>query len=76
MDWNTFLDLDSIASIGGQRKRDADEVLSDPCIDAVIVKHQEPQLLWILYSAVLALVILTGGYSFFKRSEPAFAENI
>jgi ABC-type polysaccharide/polyol phosphate export permease len=45
-------------------------------IDAVIVKHQEPQLAWVLYSTVFALVVLTAGYSFFKRSEPAFAENI
>ena len=45
-------------------------------IDAVVVKHQEPELMWILYSTVVALGLLVGAYSFFKRSEPAFAENI
>ncbi len=45
-------------------------------MDAVIVDHQQPQLAWIAYSAVMALGILTAAYSFFKRSEPAFAESI
>ena len=45
-------------------------------MDAVIVSHQEPQLAWLAYSAGIALVFLVAAYSFFKRSEPMFAESI
>ncbi len=45
-------------------------------MDAVIVDHQPPELMWLAYSAAMALVILAGSYSFFKRSEPLFAESI
>ncbi len=44
--------------------------------DAAIVGHQAPDLAWVGYSAGVAVVILIGAYSFFKRSEPAFAESI
>jgi len=45
-------------------------------MDAVIVDHQPPDLAWMAYSAVATLLILILAYSFFKRSEPMFAESI
>ncbi|HEX3625631.1 MAG TPA: ABC transporter permease [Verrucomicrobiae bacterium] len=41
------------------------------------VAHQQcPDLSWLAYSVVFALVTFVAGYSFFKRLEPAFAESI
>jgi len=45
-------------------------------LDKTIVEHQAPELAWVGYSATVTLVILWSAYSFFKRSEPAFAESI
>jgi lipopolysaccharide transport system permease protein len=43
---------------------------------ACIARHQRPDLVWLSYSLVFAMALLWGGYSFFKRLEPAFAESI
>lgn len=43
---------------------------------AAVVDHRSPNLLWLSYSAAVALLVLTGGYAFFRRFEPAFAECI
>jgi lipopolysaccharide transport system permease protein len=43
---------------------------------ACIARHQQPDLHWLAYSLVFALVSSLGGYIFFKHLEPAFAESI
>jgi lipopolysaccharide transport system permease protein len=43
---------------------------------AVLADHQAPSLPWLGYSAAVAFLALTGGYAFFRRFEPAFAEWI
>jgi ABC-type polysaccharide/polyol phosphate export permease len=44
--------------------------------DACIVRQQSPNLPWLAYSLTFASVAMFGGYIFFKRLEPSFAENI
>jgi homopolymeric O-antigen transport system permease protein len=41
-----------------------------------IVQQRPPQLSWMLYAGAFGFVALAGGYGFFKRLEPAFAESI
>jgi lipopolysaccharide transport system permease protein len=41
-----------------------------------IVRHQAPQLPWLLYSVIFGVASLCGGYTFFKHLEPSFAESI
>lgn len=41
-----------------------------------IVLHQAPDLVWLSYSIAFGIVSMVGGYAFFKRLEPAFAESI
>jgi lipopolysaccharide transport system permease protein len=43
---------------------------------ACIARHRPPDLPWLAYSLGFALVVLCGGYVFFKHLEPAFAESI
>lgn len=43
---------------------------------ASIARHQSPNLPWLAYSAICAVVSLLVGYAFFKHLEPAFAESI
>jgi len=43
---------------------------------ACIARHQSPNLPWLTYSVISALVLLIGGYVFFKHLEPGFAESI
>jgi len=45
-------------------------------LDACIVRHQPPDLPWLAYSFTFGLIVLLGGYVFFKHLEPAFAESI
>jgi ABC-type polysaccharide/polyol phosphate export permease len=45
-------------------------------LDAVIIAGRQPDLAWLAYSAVFALTLCLGGYWFFKRVEPLFAEVI
>ncbi len=45
-------------------------------LSAAVARHQSPNLLWIAYSSAIALLVLVGGYAFFKHLEPAFAESI
>ncbi|MFZ0979545.1 MAG: ABC transporter permease [Candidatus Acidiferrales bacterium] len=45
-------------------------------LSACVTRRQPPGLLWIAYSLAFATVALVGGYLFFKRLEPAFAESI
>ncbi len=45
-------------------------------LSACIARQQSPQLLWLAYSFGFAILMLLGGYSFFKHLEPAFAESI
>lgn len=50
-----------------------------PIIDdfgACVARHQSPNWPWFLYSVAVALVMLIGGYIFFKHLEPGFAESI
>lgn len=41
-----------------------------------LVLHKMPELHWILYSASFSLILMIFAYVFFKKLEPAFAENI
>jgi len=43
---------------------------------AVIARHSAPDTAWLSYSLICALVVVTGGYWFFKHLEPGFAESI
>jgi lipopolysaccharide transport system permease protein len=43
---------------------------------ACIVRHQPPDLRWLAYSFSFSLILLVGGYVFFKHLEPSFAESI
>lgn len=43
---------------------------------ACIARHEQPNLPWLAYSACCALVLVLGGYIFFKHLEPSFAESI
>jgi ABC-type polysaccharide/polyol phosphate export permease len=45
-------------------------------LEKCIVYSAAPDLLWISYSAAVALVSLVGGFYFFKKCEPSFAESI
>jgi ABC-type polysaccharide/polyol phosphate export permease len=45
-------------------------------LDAVVVKHQNPDPYWTAYSVGLSIVILVLGYLSFKRFESTFAERI
>ncbi len=45
-------------------------------LDAAVVHGRVPDLFWLAYSATFGLLALIGGYLFFKRLEPAFAESI
>jgi ABC-type polysaccharide/polyol phosphate export permease len=50
-----------------------------PILDGLslcIARQQSPNLHWLAYSFGFAMVMLLGGYSFFKHLEPAFAESI
>jgi ABC-type polysaccharide/polyol phosphate export permease len=41
-----------------------------------VALRQAPHLGWVAYSFVLGVIVLFGGYAFFKHLEPAFAESI
>jgi ABC-type polysaccharide/polyol phosphate export permease len=41
-----------------------------------IARQKSPDLAWFAYSLGFALLLLVGGYVFFKHLEPAFAESI
>jgi lipopolysaccharide transport system permease protein len=43
---------------------------------ACVARHQSPDLPWLAYSLVCALLTFMGGYVFFKHLEPGFAESI
>jgi lipopolysaccharide transport system permease protein len=45
-------------------------------LERCVVYQAMPNLFWISYSAVIAALSLIGGFYFFKKWEPAFAENI
>ena len=45
-------------------------------LSACIAQHRSPDLPWLVYSFSVGLVVLVGGYVFFKHMEPAFAESI
>jgi len=45
-------------------------------LSACVTHQQPPDPLWIAYSLAFSTVALVGGYLFFKRLEPAFAESI
>ncbi len=45
-------------------------------LNACVVLHRAPDLLWTAWSAACAAVVAVAGYSFFKRLEASFAENI
>ena len=41
-----------------------------------VVRHQAPNLPWLMYSLVVGLAVIGCGYVFFKHLEPSFAESI
>lgn len=45
-------------------------------LEKTIVYHGAPNLPWLAYSAVFAALSLIGGFYFFKKWEPLFAESI
>ncbi|HJQ10476.1 MAG TPA: ABC transporter permease [Gemmatimonadaceae bacterium] len=45
-------------------------------LDATIVRVQSPELVWLGYSAVFAILLFWGGVVFFRRLEPRFAESV
>jgi ABC-type polysaccharide/polyol phosphate export permease len=45
-------------------------------LGACIARHQPPELTWLAYSFAFGVMVLFGGYVFFKHLEPAFAESI
>jgi ABC-type polysaccharide/polyol phosphate export permease len=45
-------------------------------LTACIVHHQPPDLPWLAYSFSISLILVVGGYLFFKHLEPSFAESI
>ncbi|HTV40871.1 MAG TPA: ABC transporter permease [Candidatus Sulfotelmatobacter sp.] len=45
-------------------------------ISDCVTRQQWPELSWLAYSMVFALIAFFGGYAFFKHLEPAFAESI
>jgi homopolymeric O-antigen transport system permease protein len=45
-------------------------------LDSVIIKGLAPDLFWLSYSMAFAILLCVGGYAFFKRLEPMFAEMI
>ncbi|HYK09563.1 MAG TPA: ABC transporter permease [Gemmatimonadales bacterium] len=45
-------------------------------LSATVVYHRAPELPWVAYSTVWALVTCIGGLALFKRLEPYFAESI
>jgi lipopolysaccharide transport system permease protein len=45
-------------------------------LDAVVIGGHAPDIGWIGYSALVATAFCIGGYLFFKRLEPLFAEVI
>jgi lipopolysaccharide transport system permease protein len=45
-------------------------------LEKCIVYGRAPDLPWVTYSCAIALLSLVAGFYFFKRWEPAFAENI
>ena len=45
-------------------------------LDASIVRHQQPDLVWIAYSMGISIFLFWGGVVFFRRLEPRFAESV
>lgn len=45
-------------------------------LSACTARHASPDLAWLIYSLACAIVLLVGGYLFFKLLEPGFAESI
>lgn len=45
-------------------------------INACVVYHRQPDIIWLLYSTALSCLLLGIGYPVFKKLEPAFAESI
>jgi ABC-type polysaccharide/polyol phosphate export permease len=45
-------------------------------LSSCIARHQPPDLTWLAYSFTFSVLVLFGGYAFFKHLEAAFAESI
>jgi lipopolysaccharide transport system permease protein len=45
-------------------------------LDNVVVRHQQPEPLWLLYSLIISALAFWGGIVFFRRLEPRFAESV
>jgi len=45
-------------------------------LNSSVVLGQRPELLWVAYSAAIALLLFWGGVVFFRRLEPRFAESV
>jgi lipopolysaccharide transport system permease protein len=43
---------------------------------AAVVLNKSPDMGWLLYSAVVSLLIFAGGWSLFQKLEPAFADSV
>jgi ABC-type polysaccharide/polyol phosphate export permease len=45
-------------------------------LNASVVLGHQPELPWVAYSAVIAILLFWGGVVFFRRLEPRFAESV
>jgi ABC-type polysaccharide/polyol phosphate export permease len=45
-------------------------------LDATVVRHQQPDFIWLGYSVVVSVLLFWGGLAFFRRLEPRFAESV
>ena len=45
-------------------------------LETTVLHGAPPDIPWVAYSTILSFIGLIGGYVFFKKLEPAFAENI
>lgn len=61
--WKTLLLLNPVGSILES-------------INAVVVLHKMPDILWLSYAGICSIVIFFLGFSVFHKQEPLFAENI
>lgn len=45
-------------------------------LQATVVRHQQPDVVWLAYSVVVSVFLFWGGLVFFRRLEPRFAESV
>jgi lipopolysaccharide transport system permease protein len=45
-------------------------------LQASVVRHEQPDLVWLAYSVAVSIFLFWGGLVFFRRLEPRFAESV